>query len=44
MPGRRLPLPIKQTEPGYVDWLYLDSRLRVTRGNKGSVFVHTREA
>lgn len=28
---------------GYIDWLYLDETLRVTRGNKGSLFVHTRE-
>lgn len=28
---------------GYIDWLYLDEGLRVTRGNKGSLFVHTRE-
>lgn len=28
---------------GYIDWLYLDEELRVTRGNKGSLFVHTRE-
>ncbi|KAK9846661.1 hypothetical protein WJX81_008660 [Elliptochloris bilobata] len=42
--GLRVPLPIKQNEPGYVDWLYLDDNLRITRGNKGSVFVHTREA
>ena len=39
----RVPLPIKQTEPGFVDWLYLDGNLRITRGNKGSLFVHTRE-
>jgi len=29
---------------GFVEWLYLDQNLRVTRGNKGSLFVHTREA
>ena len=39
----RVPLPIKQTETGFVDWLYLDGNLRITRGNKGSLFVHTRE-
>lgn len=36
-----LPLGIKGD--GYVDWLYLDEGLRVTRGNKGSVFVHVRD-
>ena len=39
---RRIPLPLKNTEPGYIDWLYLDEGLRVTRGNKGSYFIHTR--
>ncbi len=29
--------------PGYVDWLYLSDTLRITRGNKGSLFVHVRE-
>jgi hypothetical protein len=28
---------------GYVDWLYLDDTLRVTRGSKGSLFVHVRD-
>ncbi|KAK9820183.1 hypothetical protein WJX72_007235 [[Myrmecia] bisecta] len=44
--GLRLPFPIKLDRPGnpgYVDWLYLDEDLRITRGNKGSIFVHTRE-
>lgn len=29
--------------PGFVDWLFLDESVRVTRGNKGSLFVHVRE-
>lgn len=28
---------------GWVDWLYLDEDIRVTRGSKGSLFVHRRE-
>lgn len=28
---------------GFVDWLYLDADVRVTRGSKGSLFVHTRD-
>lgn len=38
----RVPLGIKGT--GYVDWLFLDQGLRVTRGSKGSLFVHVRDA
>jgi hypothetical protein len=38
----RVPLGVKGT--GYVDWLYLDEDLRVTKGSKGSLFVHVREA
>ncbi|KIY95935.1 putative plastid-lipid-associated protein 12 [Monoraphidium neglectum] len=37
----RVPLPIKGT--GFVDWLYLSDDVRVTRGSKGSLFVHVRE-
>lgn len=37
----KLPLPVKGT--GYVDWLYLDEQLRITKGSKGSLFVHVRE-
>ncbi|KAF6249504.1 hypothetical protein COO60DRAFT_1580714 [Scenedesmus sp. NREL 46B-D3] len=28
---------------GYVDWLYLDEALRITRGSKGSLFVHVKD-
>jgi hypothetical protein len=39
--GLKLPLPVSGS--GFVDWLYLSDRLRVTRGSKGSLFVHLRE-
>lgn len=29
---------------GYVEWLYVDDRIRVSKGNRGSWFVHEREA
>jgi hypothetical protein len=35
-------LPIKADARGFVDWLYLDDGLRITRGSKGSLFLHTR--
>jgi len=28
---------------GYVDWLYLDESIRITRGSKGSLFIHTKD-
>lgn len=37
----RVPLPVSGA--GYVDWLYLSERVRVTRGSKGSLFIHARE-
>lgn len=37
----KVPLGVKGT--GFVDWLYLDDGLRVTRGSKGSLFVHVRD-
>jgi len=34
----------KHDDPvGYLDWLYLDNDIRITRGSKGSLFIHTRE-
>ncbi len=30
-------------QAGFVDWLYLDEDVRVTRGSKGSLFVHFKE-
>lgn len=44
------PLPQRETSktktgtlPGYIDWLYLDENIRITRGSKGSLFVHKRD-
>lgn len=42
--GLRVPLPIKGSDDGYVEWLYLDRDVRVTRGSKGSLFLHVRES
>jgi hypothetical protein len=39
--GLKLPLPIRGT--GFVDWLYLSDAVRITRGSKGSLFVHVKE-
>ena len=36
-------LNINTDADGYVDWLYLDDSIRITRGNKGSLFVHARD-
>ena len=33
----------KEDNVGFVDWLYLDADVRVTRGSKGSLFIHTRD-
>lgn len=38
----RIPLPFNNVAPGYIEWLYLDEDLRITKGNKGSYFIHTR--
>mmetsp|Transcript_86803 Transcript_86803/g.218510 ORF Transcript_86803/g.218510 Transcript_86803/m.218510 type:complete len:298 (+) Transcript_86803:99-992(+) len=37
----RIPLPLRASG-GWLDFLYLDSEVRVTRGNQGGVFVHVR--
>jgi PAP_fibrillin len=39
LPGLPLPLRVKG---GYLDFVYLDNELRVTRGNRGGLFVHAR--
>lgn len=36
-------LPVETDRIGYVDWLYVDDTLRITKGNRGSVFVHVRD-
>ncbi|KAI5066424.1 hypothetical protein GOP47_0019048 [Adiantum capillus-veneris] len=38
-----LELPLKITGSGFTEVLYLDKRIRITRGNKGSTFVHVRD-
>lgn len=37
-------VPRGKNNPGFVDWLYLDDDMRITRGSKGSLFIHMREA
>lgn len=37
----RLPIPLKK-KGGYLDFIFLDKDLRVTRGNRGGFFVHAR--
>jgi len=38
-----LKIPLKISAEGYTDILYIDSKIRIAKGNKGSVFVHVRE-
>ena len=40
LPKIRIPLPLKGL--GWLDVTYLDDKLRVTRGNRGGLFVHIR--
>ena len=40
IPTLRIPLPLKGL--GWLDVTYLDDKLRVTRGNRGGLFVHIR--
>jgi hypothetical protein len=37
----RLPIPLR-SKGGYLDFIYLDADIRVTRGNRGGLFVHGR--
>jgi len=37
----RIPLPLR-AKGGWLDFLYLDEDLRITRGNKGGTFIHIR--
>lgn len=37
----RVPLPFRAK--GYLDFIYLDEDIRITRGNKGGIFIHVRE-
>ena len=41
--GREVPIGGKRDDVGFVEWLYVDDRIRVTLGSKGSLFVHVRE-
>jgi hypothetical protein len=42
-PLLKFTLPVETDSDGFIDWLYLDSKLRITKGNKGSIFVHIRD-
>lgn len=37
----RIPLPLRR-KGGYLDFVYLDDNMRVTKGNRGGTFVHFR--
>jgi hypothetical protein len=39
LPG--LPLPLKR-KGGYLEFIYMDKDIRITRGNRGGLFVHFR--
>eukprot|EP00892_Ulva_mutabilis_P007085 jgi/Ulvmu1/4749/UM020_0033.1 len=41
--GQQFNLEVKRDSAGFVDWLYVDERVRVSTGNRGSTFVHRRE-
>ena len=43
--GLVIPLPLGVGSKGYLDILYLDEEegIRISKGNKGSIFVHVRE-
>jgi hypothetical protein len=36
-----IPLPLR-AKGGWLDFLYLDEDMRITRGNRGGLFVHVR--
>lgn len=37
----KIPLPLR-AKGGYLDFVYLDKDMRITRGNRGGIFVHFR--
>jgi len=39
----RIPLPLKK-KGGFLDFCYLDQDIRITKGNRGGIFVHVRPA
>jgi hypothetical protein len=41
---QKLPIGGQRDDVGHVDWLYVDERIRITRGSRGSLCVHIREA
>lgn len=41
--GREIPITNSRDAAGFVEWLYVDDRIRVSTGNRGSLFIHTRE-
>lgn len=43
--GLVVPLPLGVGSKGYLDILYLDDEegIRISKGNKGSIFIHVRE-
>ena len=41
---KRIPIGGKRDDTGYVEWMYVDERIRIQTGSKGSLFVHIRES
>lgn len=41
--GRQFNLEVKRDGSGFLDWVYVDDRIRITTGNRGSTFVHERD-
>lgn len=41
--GLKLELPLQRDPRGFITWQYLDDDLRISTGNKGSMFIHVRE-
>ena len=39
----KVPLSLRRDARGFVEWQYLDRDLRISRGNRGSTFIHVRE-
>jgi len=40
----KISFPFLKKKGGYLDFLYLDNDIRVTRGNRGGLFVHFKPA
>lgn len=41
--GREFQGPDRRDSTGFVQWIYVDERIRVSKGSRGSLFIHTRE-